>query len=148
MNREHVHVFDAALQDANLWLKTLMDRLVTDDPHFAYAALRSVLHAMRHHLGVREAAHLSAQLPMLIRGLFFEGWHVAAAPAHGHRDEDFLERVRKGLPQDEQYDVEGVTRAVFGLLWERVDPGEIDRIVQVLPAELRDLWPAATLPKG
>ena len=147
MNREHVHAFDAALQEANLWLKALMDRLVTDDPRFAYAALRGVLHAMRDSLGTRDAAHLSAQLPMLIRGLFFEGWHPAAAPVQGHRDEGFLERVRKGLPQDERYDVENVTHAVFGLLWERLDRGEVVRIVQALPEELRDLWPAATLPQ-
>lgn len=147
MNREHVHAFDAALQDANLWLKALMDRLVTEDPRFAYAALRSVLHALRDSLGTRGAAHLSAQLPMLIRGLLFEGWHPAAAPGQGNRGEGFLERVRKGLPQDERYDVENVTHAVFGLLWERLDRGEVVRIVQSLPEELRDLWPATTLPQ-
>jgi uncharacterized protein (DUF2267 family) len=147
MNREHVHAFDAAMQDANLWLKALMDRLVTEDPHFAYAALRSVLHAMRDRIGARDTAHLSAQLPMLIRGLFFEGWHPASATGQQHRDEDFLERVRKGLPQDQRYDVENVTHAVFGLLWERLDRGEIVRIIKALPEELRDLWPAATLPQ-
>jgi uncharacterized protein (DUF2267 family) len=148
MTTERIHVFDSAVQEANLWLKALMDRLVTDDPHFAYVALRSVLHALRDRVGPQNAAHLSAQLPMLIRGLFYEGWHAASTPTRERHYDDFIDHVRRDLPKDRGYDVDEMTRVVFGLLWERIDKGEIAKLVRIFPEELRDFWPSAARPQA
>jgi uncharacterized protein (DUF2267 family) len=77
----------------------------------SYAALRAVLHTLRDRLTVEEAAQLSAQLPMLIRGIYFEGWDPTDVPVKVHREE-FLERVERQFP----YEVEGGTE----LLVQRV----------------------------
>ena len=65
--------FDKTVQESNLWLKDVMERLDTRDRHHAYSALRAVLHALRDRIGPESAAHLGAQLPMLLRGLFYAG---------------------------------------------------------------------------
>ena len=73
--------FDKTIQETNLWLKDIMERLNTNDRHHAYSTLRAVLHTLRDRIGPESAAHLGAQLPMLLRGLFYEGWTLPASQA-------------------------------------------------------------------
>jgi hypothetical protein len=40
-------------------------------------------------------------------------------------------------------DPERAVRAVFDVMSNRLDPGEIEKLIKLLPDELRDLWPAA-----
>ena len=47
--------------------------LGTDDRQDAYRAVRGVLHTLRDRLPVEESAQLAAQLPTLLRGVFYEG---------------------------------------------------------------------------
>jgi uncharacterized protein (DUF2267 family) len=117
-----------------------MDALRTDDRELAYAALRAVLHTLRDRLPTAEAADLAAQLPMLLRGLYFEGW----TPAHQSkplRDRDaFLGRVAAEMKRSEITPEEAV-RAVFQLLAARVAPGEIADVVGSMPESFETLWP-------
>ena len=76
MSTTGLDVFDRTVQETNLWLKSLMEKLVTDDRHVAYFALRATMHALRDRIGPDNAVHLGAQLPMLIRGLYYEGWRM------------------------------------------------------------------------
>jgi uncharacterized protein (DUF2267 family) len=138
-----IHVFDSASQEANLWLKGMMERLVTDDPQVAYLGLRGTLHALRDRIGPEPSAHLGAQLPMLIRGLFFEGWHIAGTPKHERHVQDFLDQVRTMLPDNLHKEAERLVRAAFSLLAEKLTAGEVSKVVKVLPASLRGLWPLA-----
>ena len=50
--------FDKTVQESNLWLKDVMERLNTTDRHHAYSTLRAVLHALRDRIGPESAAHL------------------------------------------------------------------------------------------
>lgn len=141
MSTTGLGTFDRTLQESNAWLGNLMDRLYTDDRHTAYVFLRATLHALRDRIGAENAAHLGAQLPMLLRGLFYEGWHMAGTPTTEHTAQEFLDRVRHELPPTLGRDVERGARAVFGVMGEKIEPGEITKLVGVLPAELRELWP-------
>jgi uncharacterized protein (DUF2267 family) len=133
--------FEHSLQRTNVWLKDLMARLDTDDRHVAYLALRATLHALRDRLTVDEAAHLGAQLPMLVRGLYYEGWRPAGKPLKEHSRDAFLAHV-EGEARNPNFQAEPAVRAVFGLLAERVSAGEIEDVKSSLPRPIRDFWPS------
>lgn len=134
-------VFDHTIQTTNLWLKELMDELETDDRHRAYLALRSVLHALRDRLTVDEAAHLGAQLPMLVRGIYYEGYHPANKPLKERTREEFLAHIVEQFRKDPEVDPERIARAVFTLLDEKIAKGEIEDVRHSLPKPIRELWP-------
>lgn len=110
----------------------------------AYSYLRAVLHSLRDRLTVEEAVHLAAQLPMLVRGFYYEGWRPALAPNDEKTPAEFFDSVRESLKDqltgDEE--LEQATRAVFQLLVERVESGQIRHVRDQLPEALQDLWPA------
>jgi uncharacterized protein (DUF2267 family) len=80
---------------------------------------------------------------MLVRGFYYEGWDPTGKPTRDRRPEAFLARIWRELPPRAPMDPEPVARAVFQLLSERVADGEIDDVLHVLPAEIRELWPTA-----
>lgn len=134
-------VFDATVQETNLWLKSVMQKMHTEDRQRAYLALRATLHALRDRIGPEPAVHLSAQLPMLVRGLYFEGWRLGAGQSRERHQDAFFDHVRQGWPKDAGIDVNLAVRAVFATLDEKLDPGEVAKVMSVLPAELEALWP-------
>ena len=140
MSTTGLPVFDTTVQETNLWLKAIMEALHTDDRHLAYLALRATLHALRDRLGPENAVHLAAQLPMLLRGLYYEGWRMAATPDQGADRAEFLDHVRSELPRGSAIDPNVAARAVFGVMWEKLDLGEVGKVIDRLPAELKELW--------
>jgi uncharacterized protein (DUF2267 family) len=96
---------------------------------------------LRDRLTVEEVAQLGAQLPMLIRGFYYEGWDPTGKPLRVRHREQFLERILQEFRRDDDIDPEEVARAVFMVLEKRVTEGEIEDVKCVLPAEIRDLWP-------
>jgi len=135
-----IDTFEHSLQLTNIWLKDLMARLGTDDRHIAYLALRTTLHALRDRLTVEEAAHLGAQLPMLVRGLYYEGWRPAGKPLKEHSREAFVAHI-EGEARNPNFEAEPAIRAVLGMLAERVSAGEIEDVKSTLPRPLREFWP-------
>jgi uncharacterized protein (DUF2267 family) len=135
-------VFDTTLQHTNLWLKELMDDLGIDRRH-AYRVLRATLHGVRDRIGPEHAVHLGAQLPILIRGFYYEGWHLAATPTKLRHKQDFLDYVSGDVFRGLGIDPERAVRAVFNVMSNRLDPGEIEKLIKLLPEEIRALWPAA-----
>lgn len=135
-----LEVFDRAIHKTNDWLKDIMYELNWEDRHRAYLALRATLHALRDRLSAEEAVQLGAQLPMIIRGFYYDGWKPSGKPGKIRQKEEFLSRVRGELQGIEE-DPERIVQAIFKLLAHRVSGGEIQDITGVLPAELRELWP-------
>jgi uncharacterized protein (DUF2267 family) len=141
MSATGLEVFDTTTQTTNSWLKDVMEALDSQDRHRAYRALRATLHALRDRLTVEEVAQLGAQLPMLIRGFYYEGWDPTAKPLKERRREQFLARIRRAFRNDADLDPELIARAVFAVLAKRVTEGEIEDVKHVLPGDIRELWP-------
>ena len=66
-----------------------MGELDWENEHKAYLALRTVLHTLRDRLSVEEAVQLGAQLPMLIRGFYYEGWTLKQKPTKERHKTEF-----------------------------------------------------------
>ncbi len=76
MSMTGLDVFDTTVQKTNIWLKEIMEALGWENKHKAYLALRATLHALRDRLIFEEAVQFAAQMPMLIRGLYYEGCEI------------------------------------------------------------------------
>ena len=63
-----------AVQTTQQWLNELCANGDLSDTGEAVAILRSVLHQLRDRLSLEEAVDLSAQLPLIVRGMYYEGW--------------------------------------------------------------------------
>lgn len=138
-------VFDRTVQKTNVMLEELRESLHMDDVHDAYLSMRAVFHALRDRLHPSEAAHLAAQLPMLLKGVYFEGWKPGSEPAKIRDRQEFLDGIRDVLrTRMPTADAERITRGVFELLAAHVSEGEISQVMNSLPEELRELWPAGT----
>jgi uncharacterized protein (DUF2267 family) len=135
-------VFDTTLQHTNLWLKDLMDQLGVDR-HHAYRVLSATLHAVRDRIGPENAVHLGAQLPILIRGFYYEGWRASPTATKPRHKEDFLDYASGDIFRGLGIDPERAVRAVFNVMSNRLDAGEIEKLIKLFPEELRGLWPAA-----
>ena len=140
MPTTHIDVFDTTVQKTHDWLNELGGVLGTENKRLLYRALRSTLHALRDRLPVDEVAQLGAQLPMLLRGLYYEGWDPTGQPIRVRHKDEFLVPIANALANDD-VDAEEAARAVFQVLTNRITYGEMRDIKHILPASVRELWP-------
>jgi uncharacterized protein (DUF2267 family) len=140
MSTTGLAAFDSTFHTSNLWLNDLMDQMGWQDKCRAYHALRAVLHAVRDRLRVDQAAALGAQLPMLIRGFYYEGWQPEGKPIKERKKEEFLAHIATAFQDDPVHSAENVTRAVLDLIAKHLSPGVISHIKTTFPAEIRSLW--------
>jgi uncharacterized protein (DUF2267 family) len=107
------------------------------DHRAAYHAMRAVLHACDR-LTVDEAAHFGDELPMLVRGIYFDGLHSAGKPDRVRSREEFLHRINDRL-HIASFGPEDAAGAVLKVLVHRLAPGEIRRMVSELARDIRAL---------
>jgi uncharacterized protein (DUF2267 family) len=143
MSATGLEVFDTTLQKTNSWLHDIMQEMGWKERRKAYQALRATLHALRDRLIVEEVAQLAAQLPMLVRGFYYEGWDPSGKPGKSRDLETFLARIALEFGGDDEIDPDQVARAVFAVLARRISQGELEDIEGLLPKETRTLWPHA-----
>ncbi|MGE5218167.1 MAG: DUF2267 domain-containing protein [Chloroflexota bacterium] len=144
MSSSILEVFDASLQKTQLWLNDLMSELDWQGkPQKASLALRTALHALRDRLTVEEAVHLGAQLPILIRGVYYEGWTLKGKPVKERHKSEFLDHIAKAFRDDDTVDPERVMRAVLKVLSQHISEGETENVKNLLPKTLQELWPRA-----
>lgn len=122
------------------WLKEIGQELGSEDKYRAYHALRSVLHHLRDRLSVDDSANLAAELPMLIRGLYYEGWQPSKVPLKIRHKDEFLDLIRQDFAQEPDVDAEKIARAVFSVLERHISEGEAKEILQSLPKQIREIF--------
>lgn len=129
-----------AVQHMQVWLKELRDNGDLADTEQALTVLRTILHQLRDRLTVEEATDLAAQLPVFVRGFFFEGWQPHRVPQKLRTRAAFIDATAVAL-LPHTIPVERAIRDVFALLAHHCDPGEIADVIAQLPSDLKTLWP-------
>lgn len=135
-----LEVFDRSLQTTHIWLKEIVDE-IGPDKQVAWHVLTAVLRTIRDRVPVELAAHLGAQLPLLVRGAYYDQFRVNWAPERTRHLDDFLQSVvehMRGIgrpvnPRD-------AFRAVARTMSRHVSEGQVRKIVDSLPAEVQQAW--------
>jgi len=141
-----IEALDRAVQDYNAWIVPLADRLATSERRLAHRALRATLHALRDRIGPENAANLAAQLPLMIRAIFFEGYQPGAIPNREHSRGAFLAQIHdEGVEPLDINVLERATKAVLMVMSERLDQAQMEKLAAVFPEEFSDLWPETPL---
>jgi uncharacterized protein (DUF2267 family) len=142
MSLSSVDGIERSVHKTNQWLKELASELGGEDREDAWRVLRAYLQVLRDELTVEEAAQLAAQLPLVLRGAFYEAFDPTHQPAK-LRDRDkfiaaFAERAQLDPARAAQA-VEAATR----VLRRHVTEGEFDDVLAQLPSEVREVLQAA-----
>jgi uncharacterized protein (DUF2267 family) len=140
MSHTTVSTFTQAAQQAQQWINELAADLNWSEQR-SFRIFRAVLHTMRDWLSQEEMSDLSAQLPVLIRGVYFEGWDPLQAPVPDRKKRDFVLSVSAEFGHENDVDLERAIRAVFHLLDRHVSHGEMVQVRNSMQKALRQLWP-------
>ncbi|MCG5443957.1 DUF2267 domain-containing protein [Micromonospora sp. NIE79] len=137
-----ISAFESSLDKTNLILKDIENAYgwPKDRRNQSYAALRTVLHLLRDRLPVDESVEFAQQLPVLVRGIYFDGWVPSDVPIKLNRD-DFLYEVRQGFPYDAEGGPERVTQVVLDTLRRHVTQGEWQDVKDTMPKDLATMMP-------
>lgn len=134
-----ISTLDHAPQVFAEWLNELCDDLGWQKPR-AYLLLCETLHAVRDFLPVDEAADLAAQLPVLVRGVFFDGWDPSRTPVKARNKSDLLARIEDRFRKEPLEDPERAVAAVFDLLRRHISWGEFEQVKHAMRKPIQDLW--------
>lgn len=138
------HILDSSVASAKQWLHDVREKLELppEETGRALHALRAGLHAIRDRLPASEVVDLGAQLPVFVRGIYFEGWRLANDPTRIRNKEEMLARVERELAPDKRFSGIAVLKAVIDVLTKHVSAGEITDVVSTLPRSIAELWSA------
>jgi uncharacterized protein (DUF2267 family) len=147
MSATGLDVFDKTLQTTHIWLDEIMAD-IGPDRHVAWHVLGAVLRALRDRLPLELSAHLGAQLPLLVRGLYYDRWKPAEEPLKIRTRDEFLERVSQDLHGIRPVNVVDAVKSVMQVLSHHVDPGQIEKVRKALPEPVRQIWPETAGDRG
>jgi uncharacterized protein (DUF2267 family) len=147
MSATGLDVFDRTLQTTNIWLGEIMEEL-GPDRQVAWKVLSVVLHKLRDRLPVELAAHLGSQLPLLVRGVFYDQYQPAKQPSDCKTLDAFVEEVAEWLADIRPVDPKLAVQAVFRVLSNHVPEGQLEKVRSALPSSLRAFWDGLADPEG
>ena len=132
-------IIDRSVEKAHIWINDVAEELGTEDSHEAYRVLRAFLHALRDHLSVDETAQLAAQLPIFVRGVFYEGWDPSRTPERARDVDSFLTKIATEARLASETQASFAAAAAYRVLQRQISPGEAASVLHELPEHLRDL---------
>jgi uncharacterized protein (DUF2267 family) len=142
MSANGLEVFDKTLQTTNIWLNDIMAE-IGPSRQTAWKVLSVVLHKLRDRLPVELAAHLSAELPLMIRGVFYDQYEPARQPTACRSFADFRAEVGEWLADARPVDPEAAIMSVFRTLSRHVPAGQVAKVQSALPHDIREAWQGA-----
>jgi uncharacterized protein (DUF2267 family) len=139
MGTTGLDVFDKTLQTTHIWLDEIM-AVTGPDKQVAWHVLGAVLRTVRSRIPLDLAVHLGAQLPILVRGTYYDQWHATEQLERYRSLDEFLHSVMDGLGAIRPVTPQAAARAVFDVLTLHIPRGQVEKARNALPEEVRDLW--------
>lgn len=139
MSATGLDVFDKTLHTTHIWLGDIMEATMPDR-QVAWHALGAVLRALRDRIPLELAAHLGAELPLLVRGAYYDQWRPVDQPERYRSLEEFLAKVEENLGATRPVDPRDAARAVFQVLNRHIAEGQARKVRDSLPEPIRALW--------
>lgn len=145
MSASGLDVFDRTLETTHIWLNEICLDL-GPDKQVAWKVLSTVLHKLRDRLTINLAAHLGAQLPLLVRAIYYDQFEPGKMPSESRSREEFVAEVAAWLSDTRPVDPEEAIRSVFRVLSRHISEGQINKVRDALPKSLRQMWVTAEDP--
>jgi uncharacterized protein (DUF2267 family) len=145
MSASGLDVFDRTLETTHVWLNEICNDL-GPDKQVAWKVLSTVLHKLRDRLTINLAAHLGAQLPLLVRGIYYDQFEPGKMPSEFRSREEFVAEVAEWLSDTRPVDPDEAIRSVFRVLSRHISEGQINKVRDALPKSLRQMWVTAEDP--
>jgi uncharacterized protein (DUF2267 family) len=139
MSSTGLDVFDKTLQTTNIWLDEIMGE-IGPNRQIAWHALQAVLRTVRDRVPIGLAAHLGSQLPILVRGAYYDQWQPAHEPTRTRTQDAFLQHVQEHLRGVRPINARNATIAVFDVLSRHLTRGQAHKVRDALPADVQVLW--------
>lgn len=140
--------FDQHAQKGNEFLNHLATELGDkSNREGASRILRAVFRTLRNHLTLEENFQLLAQLPVVLKGIYVDGWAPMKKPPNVTRK---LDGFYSEIMQEEGYlawkdfsneeEIAKAVKAVFKVMSDYVSKGQYEDMQAVLPKELKVLF--------
>jgi uncharacterized protein (DUF2267 family) len=131
------NAIERSVHKTNEWLKDIEAEPGIGDREDAWRILRTYLQLLREQLVLDEAAQLAAQLPLVVRGAFWEGFDPGEESRKLRDREEFLARFADRAQLAGTGHAERAAEVVTRVLRNRISEGELDDVLSQLPAEVR-----------
>jgi len=141
--KKEIHFLDETLSKTKLWLKEIQKEADLKTQRDAWAALRAVLHVLRDRLPTDEAVQLGAQMPTLIRGMYYDGWLPKTSPEKIRSAQEFLDRIADDVGRGRLANGPNaitLMQAVVKVLQRKITAGEMEDVKSSLPGDIVKLW--------
>ena len=145
MSETGVAAFDRTIQKTHIWLNEICNDL-GPDKQLAWKVLSTVLHKLRDRLPLNLAAHLGAQLPLMVRGVYYDQFEPGKMPSECRSRHEFVAEVAEWLSDTRPVDPEEAIRSVFRLLSRHISEGQVNKVRDALPKSIRQMWESAEDP--
>jgi len=140
MTTTSLDVFDKTMQTTNIWLKEICEE-IGPDRQVAWHVLGAGLRTLRDRLEPDLAAHLGAELPLVVRGAYYDRYRPSEQPRLTRSREEFVKCMEEDLQNIRPVNADQALRCVFGVLNHHIPKGQIDKVRGALPEDVRELWP-------
>jgi uncharacterized protein (DUF2267 family) len=130
---------DRSIQLTMEWLNEIQEEFKWPDKDRVYDATKAVLLATRDRITVEEAHQFAAQIPMVMKGMFFDRYDPTDKPMLIRNKDKFLEHVRMHFG-DRSLDSENAVLIVVKVLRKKISQGQYEDVVGSMPKEIQKLY--------
>ncbi|MFP4111408.1 MAG: DUF2267 domain-containing protein [Candidatus Woesearchaeota archaeon] len=129
--------FDLTVQKTNEWLNNIKEELQWESKDDVYIATKAVLQTLRDRLPIDEAIHLAEQLPMLMKGMYYEGYKPRGKPEK--MSENGFYRTINDRIVNKEIDPESAAKAIIKIIYLKIGKGEFDDIKSNMPSDIQTM---------